>query len=468
MRATFQPSCVFGIALACALAGLASCGGGASSPGIPDPPPGGSATIQFDGDAGAGNPPAYKDHPDMAVAANGTQVVETTGQDINIYNYSGNLLHSMPVPVFIANAVGTVGVVNDPRLVYDPFISRWLFVCSCSNNYLIVSAGSDAAGTWKGVALSGDSGDLAMRVGFDKNGVYVVQTDIASITSKLFALPNNDVAWAAGNTISLAHVGIATGKALDEVPVIDLYASKSATAPEYFVTRSSPGQTGTNNPLNLILDSVTWSGSVASFSSSASSVPTGFQFNAAIDAQQPAIPDIRAAEDHRVFSAYSFGGSHLYVVAASGPCNSNCGTQGIDQHDLFFILDVNVPSLTLNQGFKIASPQEDLMFPSLAVDSQGNVAAAATAVSASQAASVYEWHRLITDSGSTIHGPNILSSGSSTYNCVRSPVGWGTYSTTAQDGGDGTRLWTVQEYGNSSTPCQWATRVVGFKVPALP
>src|SRR6185503_482418 len=71
-------------------------------------------------------------------------------------------------------------------------------------------------------------------------------------------------------------------------------------------------------------------------------------------------------------------------------------------------------------------------------------------------------HRLATDSGSTIHGPNLLGSGSATYSCARSPVGWGTYSTTAQDGGDGTRLWTVQEYANSSTLCQWGTRVVGF------
>lgn len=442
---------------------LGSCGG-ASTPGITDP---GGPIIQFDGDTGAGNPPAYKDHPDMAVAANGTQVVETSGQNINVYNYSGTLVKSTPISSFIANAVGTVGTVNDPRMVYDPFISRWLFVCSCAANYLIVSADTDATSTWKGVALSGDSGDLAMRIGFDKNGVYVVQTDIVTITSKLFALPNNDVAWASGTTISLTHEGIATGKTLDEMPAIDLDQNKLATAPEYFVTRSSPGAAGPNVPINLVVDSVTWSGSVASFASSVV-IPTGLLFNAAKAAQQPATPNILGTEDHRIFSAYAFGGSHLYVVAASGPCASNCGAQGTDSHDLFFLLDVNIPNLTLNQGIKIASAQNDLIFPSLAVDSQGNVALAATGVSASQAASVYEWHRLATDSGSTIHGPNLLTSGSATYSCARSPVGWGTYSTTAQDGGDGTRLWTVQEYANSATPCQWGTRVVGFKVSALP
>jgi len=335
MRATIQPGSVFRIALACSLAALASCGGSA---GITDPAPGpgGNATIQFDGDSGTGNPPTYKDHPDMAVAANGTQVVETTGQHINVYNYSGNLLASTPISSFIANAVGTVGKVNDPRMVYDPFISRWLLVCSCATNYLIVSADTDATGTWKGVALSGDSGDLAMRVGFDKNGVYVVQTDIVTITSKLFALPNNDVAWTSGNTISLTHEGIASGKTLDEIPAIDLDQNKPANAPEYFVTRSSPGSGGVNVPINLVVDSVTWSGSVASFASSAIVIPTGFLFNAPQSAQQPTAPDIVGTEDHRIFSAYAFGGSHLYVVAASGPCASNCGAQGNDSHDLFF------------------------------------------------------------------------------------------------------------------------------------
>lgn len=466
MPAKTKLKCLLKVMVACALAALISCGGGA--PGITDPPPGGNRTIQFDGDTGTGNPPAYKDHPDMAVAANGAQIVETTGQNINVYNYSGGLVKSTATATFIKNAVGNVGVVNDPRLVYDPFVSRWLFVCSCSANYLIVSATSDATGAWRGVALSADSGDLAMRVAFDKNGVYVVQTDIATITSKLFALPNSDVAWSGGKTVSLAHEAIATGKTLDEMPAIDLDQNKAANAPEYFVSRSSPGGFGSNTPINLIVDSVTWSGLAGSFSQSASVVPTGFVFNPASDLQQPALPDIAGTENHRIFSAYSFGGSHLYLVAASGPCTSNCGIQGTDSHDLFFLLDVSIPNLTLNQGIKVSSPREDLIFPSLAVDSQGNVAVAATGASISQPASIYEWHRLANDPGGTIHGPNTLASGTGSYSCSRIPVGWGTYSTTAQDGGDGTRLWTVQEYANSSVACHWATRVVGFTVASLP
>ena len=81
MRAKINASYAFTLASACAVIALASCGGG--SPGGSARSLG-SATVQFEGDTGTGNPPTYKDHPDMAIAASGTQIVETTGQDINV------------------------------------------------------------------------------------------------------------------------------------------------------------------------------------------------------------------------------------------------------------------------------------------------------------------------------------------------------------------------------------------------
>jgi hypothetical protein len=51
-----------------------------------------------------GNPPLYKDHPDMAIGANGTQVVETTGQSVTVYAYDGTVLSSTPMQSFISQA----------------------------------------------------------------------------------------------------------------------------------------------------------------------------------------------------------------------------------------------------------------------------------------------------------------------------------------------------------------------------
>jgi hypothetical protein len=452
---------------------LSSCGGnstlrGSAGDGIGSGSSGVNIVAQFDGDTGSGNPPSYKDHPDMAIGANGTQVVETTGQNVMVYSYSGSILHSTSVVKFISAATGTVGTINDPRVIYDPFISRWLFVCSCSENYLIVSATSDATGTWKGVPLSSDSGDLLMRVGFDRNGVYVGEVAQGSPTQNLFALPNADVAWSGAGTVSLAHEAIATGMPFDQIPVVDLNANKSATAPEYFVVRSGPAQTGSNVTLSLLVSSVTWSGlpssPVAQFSSTPTTIPTGFLYNTPIDMAQPALPNIRGVEDHRLFAAYAYAGTHIYALVASGPCTSNCGSQGADAHDLIFFFDLSIPALTLNQGVKISSAGGDLIFPSLAVDAQGNVAIAATGVSSVAPPSIYEWHQLSSDAPGTIHGPNLLTPGNDSYSCINTPVGWGTYSATVQDASNGMNLWTVQEYGNSSTPCNWFTHIVDFQI----
>jgi hypothetical protein len=445
---------------------LMSCGsgGGGGSSGCGNGSSGVNVLAQFDGDSGIGNPPTYKDHPDMAIAANGTQVIETTGQNINVYSYAGAILSSTPVSSFITQAIGTVGKVNDPRIVYDPFISRWLFVCSCSANYLIVSGTSDATGSWKGLSLSSDSGDLLMSVGFDKNGVYVSETD-ATGTGKLFAMPNADVGWTGSGTISLAHEAIAAGQAF-QMPAVDLNPGKGLTDPEYFLSHSPIAQKGSNVPLGLLVAAVNWSGlpSNPTASFSFTNIPTNFLYNTPVNAGQPASPNIRGTESHRVFGVYSHAGQHLYAVVGSGPCVSNCGSQGADSHNLFFFFDVNTPVLSLNQGVKVSNAQCDLLFPSLAVDSRGNIAMAATGSSSGENPSVYEWHQLATDGAGTVHGPNLLTAGSHSYSCVNSPVGWGTYSTTAQDGGDGTKLWTVQEYGNSSTPCNWTTRSLEFKV----
>ena len=57
--------------LACLLLAFIACGGG-SSGGTGSGSSGVSVVHQFDGESGTGNPPLYKDHPDMAIGANGT------------------------------------------------------------------------------------------------------------------------------------------------------------------------------------------------------------------------------------------------------------------------------------------------------------------------------------------------------------------------------------------------------------
>ena len=73
-----------------------------------------SATAQtivrsFDGDSGPGlavceSGITHCDRPEMDVAVNGKQVVQVTWQNVRVYDYSGRLLQSTPMPAFVRNA----------------------------------------------------------------------------------------------------------------------------------------------------------------------------------------------------------------------------------------------------------------------------------------------------------------------------------------------------------------------------
>jgi hypothetical protein len=438
----------------CGGSGSAGGGGGGGGGGGN----GGSVLVQFDGDTGTGSP-TYKDHPDMAVAVSATQVLEVTGQDVNVYDHSGAMLKSTSMNRFITNAGLAVGAVNDPRVVYDNFVDRFIVVCSCSADYVMVSGSGDATGSWSGAALSSSTGDLTMEPGFDKNGLYVSEFQPTTLFYKVFAIPAADIA-----SVSLAHLNTFTDRNFELMPAIDRTATKAASDPEYFIARSGPPQNGTNVAFDLLVNSLTWSGNKATMSST-TTISSGFLYNTPVDVSQPGAPQIRAAESHRIFGVAQFG-THLYAVEASGPCDSSCGSQGSDAHNLFFWFDVNTSNLTLQQSKKVSSSSLSFLFPSMDVDGSGNVGFSATGVDSAQNASVYLFSHRTTDAANVVNGPTLATAGTvPNYNCnAANPVGWGTYSNTVIDPNQSNVLWTVNEYAGSATNCVWTTKLIQFQL----
>ena len=442
----------------------------------PPPPPPNTIVQSFDGDSGTLTLglPTYKDHPDMGIASNGTYVVAVTGQTVNIYNTSGALQSSTAGGTFISNAGVAFGIkANDPRIVYDPFISRWLYVCSCANDYLIVSSGSNpVTSSWKGVALSGRNGDLLMHVGFDKNWVYVSEYDVCSGVNSAaeFAIPSADVAWSGGGSVSLAHEVSDGCHTFDAIPELDLNPAKNAASPGYFLSRSGEIQNQANAAMVLAIDTFTPSSSTAGTFSSASSpatISTGYLYNTPVDVSQPGSPGgVRGTESHRPFSLMTINGTDLQLVWSSGPCQSSCGSQGSDSQQLFFWFDISIPGLSVLQQAKLSDRSLGYLFPSLAVDGSNNTLITATACSTTLYCSVVIFYHLTSDGSGVFHGPNLVTSGSANYQvCTTTPhPGWGTYTTTAQDPADTTKLWTFQEYAASATPCRWQTRILELQL----
>ena len=424
-------------------------------------------------DASSGNPQAsYRDHPDLAMAAcsacgKSGQVMVATGQDVTIYDPSGAVLKTQSMTDFLTAAGVAPGMVNDPRGTYDPFIERWILVCSCSTDFLMVSGTKDATATWKGIAISGASGDLTMFPGYDKNGVYISEFQ-PKLNSRVVAIPSADVAWSGDRNISLAHEAIFTDRPYEMRPAIDPDPRKKPTDPEYLIARTGPPQNATNFQMDLLVDRISWSGNNASISGQ-ETIPTGFLYNTPVAAPQLSGIDVRGNESHRVFGVAAHSG-HLFLIESSGPCKSDCGAQGTDSNNLFYWFDITTKTMTLNQKTKVADSSLSFLFPTIATDARGNVGIGVTGISSSQHPSIYLFTHLAADPAGKINGPFLAHAGTDAYSCGKGPrpltgvVGWGTYSATVQDASNPMKLWTVHQYAGSPTPCVWETRVIGFRL----
>lgn len=434
----------------------------------------------FDGNAGtvsSPGTPTQADHPDMSMASNGSQVITVDRQNVNVYDYSGNLLKTQTTTAFI-NAAGLTGSSTppDPRVVYDSYLNRYIFVCSASTDHFIVSGSSDATGTWKGVDLGASvAGDLTMRVGFNKQGVYVSE-DNASLTTVYFviALPATDVAWTGAGNVSLAHENIFSNQNFELFPAIDL--NDDGTHTEYFVARSGT-QSGTNLAFNLLLNGLTWSGNTATLSGN-TTIRAGFYlYNTPINVPQPGTPNIRGQESSRVYQPIMAADGTLHFVVGSGPCTSSCGSQGVDTGDLIFWFVVNPVSNAIVQSAKISSSTLGYIFPSSAMDAAGNEYICATSAGSAQFASIDCWNHLATDAAGVINGPIRVITGTQIYAvcAAHNPVGWGTYSDVVYDPQNPNAVWLDQEYGASATACFWQEHLaqlqigpVNNSVPAVP
>lgn len=424
----------------------------------------------FDGETGTVSSPGVPtilDHPDMDMASNGYQVVTVDRQAVNVYSTSGNLIKTQTNLGFITAAGLTAGNSRDPRIVYNRYIDRFIYVCSCDTDHFIVSATSDATGTWKGVNLGASiAGDLTMRIGFNRQGVYVSEDNASATTTYLvIALPSADVAWTGSGNVSLTHENIFSNQNFELFPSVDL--NDSGTHTEYFVARNGPSQTGNQTPLGILLNGLTWSGNTATLSGT-TTINSAFQYNTPVDVAQPGTPNLRGAESHRVAQPTLAADGTLHFVIQTGPCTASCGTQGVDTSDIILWFVVDPVGNTIVQSAKISSASLGYLFATSAMDALGNDYVCATSSGASQNASIDCWTHKVSDAAGVINGPTRVITGTQVYAVCggNNPVGWGTYSDLVYDPLNPNSVWTVQEYGASATACFWQERVAQLQITA--
>jgi hypothetical protein len=121
----------------------------------------------------------------------------------------------------------------------------------------------------------------------------------------------------------------------------------------------------------------------------------------------------------------------------------------------------------LQEGF-VDDPNYDLTHPSLAVDAAGNIGIGCTRTSTNEYPSVCIMMHAVPDPPGTMR-PSVRAVPGTTYFRYDKYklLPWGNYSTTCIDPSDPKRLWTYQEYANSTNDGQWCTAWASFQLNSL-
>ncbi len=457
--------------------------------------------------------------PEMDVSVDGKHVVQVTRQNMNVYDYAGKLQRSStmidviraagldPMPPVQPNFRGGNSPF-EPHVVFDEFIQRWIITVTCLSDCVLVSATADPLGTWKGVYLSClQSGpclnyDPGMKLGYDRNGVYVcgahINDDDPNTAPKTgydcFAVPSAEVR-AIGEGKEPAHLNRRHNLPIDVVPAIDHNPRKAANAAAFFVAKSCRRDAVNACMINQdlafdwLVDTFTWKGTTGSYNNGGEeqrvktdvgSKRSKWLYNFPCCGPRSAIPQggtdmaLRSGGSHRLMNIFQ-SGTHLHGASGSGACTHDCGEQGADKHNLMFYVDLDCTrpqACVVAQTAKIASPDEAYLFATVGVDAKGNVGIVASSVGPATHLSVKLWTRRKNDPPNTFSGPKTVVSGTQPYTCpppdnvtlLGSAVGV----LTALDPSDGTRLWTNAQWANDARPCAWNTRIVSYSVVPPP
>jgi hypothetical protein len=118
----------------------------------------------------------------------------------------------------------------------------------------------------------------------------------------------------------------------------------------------------------------------------------------------------------------------------------------------------------LQEGF-VDDPNSDYTHPSLAVDAAGNVGLGCTRTSTNEYPSVYIMMHGASDPPGATRPPVKAVSGTTYFRFAKfNSIPWGNYSTTCIDPSEPNRLWTYQEYANSTNDGQWCTAWACFQL----
>jgi len=375
--------------------------------------------------------------PDTCGAVGPDHFVVTVNRNFAVYDKTtGEELINILLGAFLPESNG------DPRVLYDQYSNRWfVIVCDFTTKiFLAVSTSDDPTGDWFKcdfvVSQGSDAGKWPdyPTLGVDEHGIYTAAYMIGgSYGMSIFALEKAPL--------------IATNPSLGEIYAFRELPFEGAIQPvhsfgscegEYFVSRMS----ATGIRIRLLTDLLT--------------EPTLTELGCANIPVHDEPPDAPALGStipldtvgHRFMNAVYRDG---YIWTA------HC--IGLDGRAASRWYKIDASEIVLEDYGTISDPEMYYFFPSIMVNSEGNVIMGFTGSHSEQYASAY--YTTINDPPSEMKPPILLKAGEDVYNLVDGygRNRWGDYSLCSLDPTDDYTLWTIQEYAHSPNGSQdrWGT-----------
>jgi hypothetical protein len=424
--------------------------------------PGLTVVTTFPGDSG----PGPKDNPDNSGAVGPKHVVDFTNMNVVIHDKAtGKVVKQMTQTEFwkAAKPGFELPKLNDPRLLYDPLSERWFGVIAelkhGSVGYLAVSESSDPTRGWKSIKLPMEPTDPGMKLGVDKNGLYIgyyVLTGNTHTMMSVHAIPIADAIAADGP--SLAHLNTFANLEIECFPATDLDPKKAPDAPAILLHHEFG-----NSYSKMFMYKITWAGTKATISkmqtiplSKTYIIPNGSSMKN--QAVQPAPGEnLRADEGRRTLCVYQHDGSLYTCNEAKSAIDKRCG---------IFWCQVRAKDGALVQEGFVEDPDYDYLVPSLAVDGKGNIGIGCTRTSAKEFPSAVVMMHAAGDPANSMRPSVVAAKGTTIFVGNRKSkfgVPWGNYNSTCLDPSDPMTFWTYQQYSTSADPGRYTTCWVAFK-----
>jgi PKD repeat protein len=387
--------------------------------------------------------------PDVNGAAGPDHLMVTLNTDVRIMDKGGAPINTVQTGAFWQGIPGAAGVF-DPKISYDPYADRWIFIMCSSGNPLStrvmvgVSETSDPTANWYLYSFDGDPNDLMFfdypNFGFNKKWI-VVSGNMVTATPQFGVLYifNKEDLYTYAQEIEYTRLEVEEGTSLIPSVVMDEeeediyvvnHAGGDVSGVGYLLLRKITGDVS-----DPVFEEIGFSG--IPYPWEEWNYFTEGDFAPQLGSDQK-INTIDARYQNLVFRNNKLWCAHHIYIPVEDPSRTAIQWWELD------------PDGTILQWGRVDDEEEGMMyaFPTIAVNAKEDIMIGFGIFSAEQYASAGYAFRYEDDPAGTLRDPYQYKDGLApyykTFGGARNR--WGDYTSTVVDPANDLDFWTLQEY----------------------